>query len=87
VAVAAGIPTVTVSEAEHAHVWSPPGTPRHRVACTRSKRGVSALAGTFTNTAKIAEIPVDAAWKEIAVALRQPAQQTLLRHSPRLRAA
>jgi len=87
VAVAAGIPTVTVSETDHARVWSPPGTPRHRVACTRTKPGVSTLAGAFTHTDKIAEIPVDAAWKEIVVALRQPAQQGSLRHSPRLRAA
>ena len=87
VAVAAGIPTVTVSEAEHAHVWSPPGTPRHRVACTRAKRSESALAGTFTNTDKLAEIPIEAAWKEIAAALRQPAQQGSLRHSPLVRAA
>ena len=87
VAVAAGIPTVTVSEAEHAHVWSPPDTPRHRVACTRAKRSESALAGTFTNTDKLAEIPIEAAWKEIAAALRQPAQQGSLRHSPLVRAA
>lgn len=87
VAVAAGIPTVTVSQANRAQIWSPPGSPRHRVACTRLTPGVAELTGTYTNTDTLAEIPVDAVWKEIAAALRQPAQQNSLRHSPRLRAA
>lgn len=72
-AVAAGIPTVTIYEAAAAAMWAPPKTSRHRVVCTRSIRDDAALEGTFTDAETIGDIPVTAAWRQIAVVLRQPA--------------
>lgn len=72
-AVAAGIPTVTVCDAMHATGWAPPNDPRHRVAATRTYPGAAPLAGTFTESDALADIPVAAAWHEVTVALRQRA--------------
>jgi heptosyltransferase-3 len=70
-AVAAGIPTVTVYRAESAVAWAPANTQLHRVVCTRACSGVTQLAGTFTDTDAITDIPVSAVWGEITSALRQ----------------
>ena len=72
-AVAAGIPTVTVSLAGHATGWAPPNDPRHRVVATRAYPGVAPLAGAFTDADSLADIPVAAAWQEVKSALRQAA--------------
>lgn len=71
-AVSADIPTVTVYRADQAAAWAPANTPRHRVVCTRPFPGVTGLAGTFTDTDAIIDIPFSAVWSEIAKALRQP---------------
>lgn len=69
-AVAAGIPTVLVSDAMHATGWAPPNAPRHRVAVTRPYPGAAPLVGTFSDSDRLADVPVSAAWREVAMALR-----------------
>lgn len=71
VAVAANIPTVTIYYARQAALWAPPQTHRHRVVCTRSPGDMPEVAGAFTDATSLADIPEQAAWTEIAQALRQ----------------
>jgi ADP-heptose:LPS heptosyltransferase len=82
-AVAAGIPTVTVCDAMHATGWAPPNDPRHRVVATRVYPGAAPLAGTFTESGTLADIPVAAAWHEVAAALREAARAVPARATTR----
>ena len=86
-AVAAGIPTVTVCRADHASGWAPPNTARHRVVTTRAYPGLAPFVGTFTDATTIAEIPVEAVWKQIAQTLRQQGDAGLQVPSRKARAA
>lgn len=76
VAVAAGIPTVTLYDSLKAIAWNPPHSPRQRVVTTAipglSAKMAAGIVGTITPHAKIWDIPLEPVWHEVEQALQLP---------------
>jgi ADP-heptose:LPS heptosyltransferase len=76
VAVAAGIPTVTLYESLKAIAWNPPHAPRHRVVTTAmpdiTDEMAASIVGTITPHARIWAIPIEPVWHEVEQVLQLP---------------
>lgn len=77
VAVAAGIPTVTLYDSLNAIAWNPAHSPRQRVITTAMPAGLppemtAGIVGTITTHAKIWDIPVEPVWREVEQVLQLP---------------
>ena len=70
VAVSAGVPTVTVFDGPSAVCWTPPGRPEHRVVAAGLPPWQPNVAGRFVDVRRIADIPVDAVWEQVQIALQ-----------------
>lgn len=76
VAVAAGVPTVTLYDSLNAIAWNPPHSPRQRVVTTAMPALPAAMSagivGTVTSHATIWDIPLEPVWYEVEQLLQLP---------------